>query len=65
VTRRLRPALEILSDIGSLGFDLQHHDDATIKRDFEYLKQVNPEMFAWLARVMVGQPERVTEESAS
>ena len=27
MARRLRPALDIVSDIGCLGFDLQHHGD--------------------------------------
>jgi len=53
--RKLRPALELVSDIGSLGFDLQHHSDEQIREAVKLLRTVNPEMFNWLARLL-GDP---------
>ena len=50
--RKLRPAIEIVSDIGSLGFDLQHHSDAQIVEAVKLLRTVNPELFAWLVQVL-------------
>lgn len=57
--RRLRPAAEIVSDIGSLGFDLQHHSDTEIAAAVAFLRrQVNPEMFDWLVKVLNGEVAR-------
>lgn len=50
--RKLRPALEILSDIGCLGFDLQHHSDEAIEDAMKFMRISNPEMFAYLSRVL-------------
>lgn len=58
MARKLRPALEIVSDIGSLGFDLQHHDPVQIAAAVALIRTVNPEMIEWLARVL-------TEEAAT
>lgn len=57
MTRKLRPALEIISDIGALGFDLQHHSDAVIADAVTLLRTVNPELFSWLVQVL-GEPQR-------
>lgn len=54
MTRRLRPALEIVSDIGSLGFDLQHHKQSDIYEAVATLRTVNPDMFNWLALLLAG-----------
>jgi len=50
--RRLRPAAEIVSDIGALAHDLQHHNDTDIARAVTFCRTVNPEMFAWLVRAL-------------
>lgn len=50
--RRLRPAIEIISDIGSLGYDLQHHAEPDIAAAMTFIRQANPEMFDWLAKVL-------------
>ncbi len=50
--RRLRNALELVSDIGALGFDLQHHHEDAIREAVKVLYTVNPEMFRWLSRVL-------------
>ncbi len=52
MTRKLRPALELVSAIGSLGFDLQHHSDTDIADAVELLRKVNPEMFDFIWRVL-------------
>lgn len=55
MARKLRPAIELVSSIGSLGYDLQHHQDAAIEEAVVLLRTVNPQMFDWLSRVL-GQP---------
>lgn len=50
--RKLRDALEIVSDIGSLGFDLQYHDDIQIRHAVAVLRAVNPELFNWLVQAL-------------
>lgn len=60
MTRRLRPALDIVSDIGSLGFDLQHHDAASIAHAVAVLRTVNPDMFAWLVKALSESPGSTT-----
>lgn len=52
MTRKLRPAIEIVSDIGSLGFALQHHSDDAIQQAVIVLRTVNPEMFDWLVKIL-------------
>lgn len=55
--RRLRDAVTLVSAIGSLGFDLQHHSDEQIAEAVAFLRKVNPEMFDWLVRVLAPPPE--------
>lgn len=50
--RRPRPAIELVSDIGSLGFDLQHHSDHDIAEAVAVLRTVNGPMFDWIVRVL-------------
>jgi len=52
MSRKLRPAVNIVSDIGSLAFDLHQHDEGQIAAAVELLRTVNPEMFDWLVRVL-------------
>lgn len=52
MTRKLRTALTIVSDIGALGFDLQHHSDEAVAEAVKILRTVNPEMFDYLSRVL-------------
>ena len=52
MSRKLRPVLNIVSDIGSLGFDLQHHTDADIAEAVKLLRTVNPEMFDYLVKAL-------------
>lgn len=54
MARRLRDAAELVSDIGSLGFDLQHHSDEEIAEAVAFLRKVNPEMFDWLVKILAG-----------
>lgn len=58
MSRRLRPAVEIVSDIGSLGFDLQHYSDEQIAEAVKVLRTVNTEMFDWLCKVLAAGKER-------
>jgi hypothetical protein len=44
--------VEIVSDIGALGFDLQHHSEGEIVRAVTMLRTVNPDMFDWLVRML-------------
>lgn len=46
--RKLRPAVELVSSIGELAFDLQHHSDEEIAEAVAVLRVVNPQMFDWL-----------------
>jgi hypothetical protein len=48
MARKLRPAVELVSDIGSLAFDLQHHSEEEIAEAVAVLRYVNPQMFDWL-----------------
>lgn len=50
--RRLRPVLDIVSDIGALGFDLQHHNEAAIREAVRLLRAVNKELFDWLVHAL-------------
>lgn len=55
MTRKLRPAAELVSDIGSLAFTLRHHSTADIAEAVTFLRTVNPEMFDWLAKLLAAQ----------
>lgn len=59
--RKLRPALDLVSDIGSLGFDLQHHSDEQIAEAVRILRTVNPEMFDWIVKQLAAQAYPSTE----
>lgn len=48
MTRRLKSAVELVSDIGSKAFDLQHHSDEEIREAVRMLRHVNGPMFDWL-----------------
>src|SRR5712691_7980 len=50
--QRLRPALDLVSDIGKLGFDLQHHSDEDIAAAVALLRSVNDPLFAWLVETL-------------
>lgn len=58
--RKPRPAAEIISAIGSLGFELQHHSEPAIQDAVRFLRTVNPEMFDWLVRVLAKPESRGT-----
>jgi hypothetical protein len=60
MARKLRSAIELVSDIGALGFDLQHHSDSDIAKAVQVLREVNGPMFTWLVKVL-GEPERKGE----
>lgn len=47
-------AIELVSDIGSKAFDLQHHSDEEIAEAVALLRDVNAPMFDWLIRVLSG-----------
>ena len=55
MSRRNRSAVEIVSQIGSLGFDLQYHSDADIAEAVALLRSVNGSMFEWLLAVLRGR----------
>ena len=62
MTRRLKSAVELVSDIGAKAFDLQHHRERDILEAVAILREVNGPMFDWLtcmlqprARVEVGR----------
>lgn len=50
MSRRLRSALDIVSDIGVLGFDLQRHNEKDIHAAVTLLRTANPEMFDWIVQ---------------
>lgn len=52
MARKLRPAISIISDIGCLGFDLQHYSDHDILVAMTFMRTANPEMFDFLAKVL-------------
>lgn len=57
MARRLKGAVELVSDIGSKAFDLQHHSDEEIARAVRFLREVNGPMFDWLVSVLAsGSP---------
>lgn len=55
MARKLRSALELVSDIGCLGFDLQHHSDEQIAAAVALLRTVNAPLFHWLVKAL-GEP---------
>lgn len=65
MARKLRPALEIVSGIGALGFDLQHHDSTQIAHAVAVLRTVNPELFSWLVQALGVTPTEVSAEILS
>lgn len=52
MTRRFKSAIELVSDIGAKGFDLQHHSESDIAEAVTFLRHVNGPMFDWLVRVL-------------
>lgn len=62
MARKLRPALNIVSDIGCLGFDLQHHSDEQIAAAVALLREVNPELFSWLVQALGAPMKRIQNE---
>ena len=53
MARRQKSALEIVSDIGSKAFDLQHHSERDIIEAVVILRQVNAPMFDWLTQMLI------------
>jgi hypothetical protein len=60
MARKLKPAIELLSNIGSLGFDLQHHSDADIAEAMAFMRQANGPMFDYLAERLAPPPGDAT-----
>jgi hypothetical protein len=64
MSRKLRKptktALEILSDIGCEGFDLQYYSETEIAEAMRFMRQANPQMFDWLARVLASRSSEGT-----
>lgn len=56
MSRKLRSVLELVSDIGKLGFDLQHHSDEQITEAVKMLRTVNPEMFDFISQRLAAVP---------
>lgn len=52
MSRRLRTAVELVSDIGAKAFDLQHHSEAEIAAAVRILRKVNGPMFDWLVYML-------------
>jgi len=46
--RRLRPAVELASDIGAKAADLHAHGDAAALEALDFLCKVNPDVYSWL-----------------
>lgn len=46
--RRLKSAVELVSDIGAKAFDLQQHSELEIAKAVAFLREVNGPMFDWL-----------------
>lgn len=65
MARKLRPALNIVSDIGCLGFDLQHHSEKDISEAVAFMRLSNQEMFDWIARHISGQGETAPAQELS
>lgn len=63
--RRLRDPVEIVSDIGALAYDLQHHGDEEIAQAVEVLRRVNGPMFDWLVVTLaLGKTSHSTPEGS-
>lgn len=56
--RRLRSAVELVSDIGSKAFELQHHSDRDIAEAVKVLRSVNGPMFKWLVEALERPSDR-------
>lgn len=52
MARKLRSAIELVSDIGAKAFDLQHHNESDIREAIAVLRSVNGPMFDWLVRTL-------------
>ena len=52
MTRRLKSAVELVSDIGCKAFDLQHHSELEIRKAVALLRTVNAPMFDWLTQML-------------
>lgn len=64
MTKRMRrPAVEVVSDIGALAHDLQCYYDEEIVEAVKVCRTVNPEMFAWLVRVLDSYRSAPTNEA--
>lgn len=53
--RKRKMAIELLSQIGTLGYDLQFHHQAEIAEAMKFMRTANPELFDWLAKVLAEQ----------
>jgi hypothetical protein len=58
MAKQLKPAIAIVSDIGSKAFDLQHHSEREIQEAVKILREVNGPMFDWLVQVLSGKDGR-------
>lgn len=56
--RKYRSAIEIVSDIGSLGCALRDHSDADISAAVALLREANPQIFTWLVRALTVPQEQ-------
>lgn len=50
--RQLTCALDVVNDIGSKAFRLQHHSDEEIAAAVKFAREVNGPMFSWLVGVL-------------
>ncbi len=58
MTRKLKPAAELVSDIGVKAMDLMAHPDEDVKLAVRFVAKVNPEIFDWLRRQLSDLPSR-------
>jgi hypothetical protein len=59
------PAIEIISDIGCLGFDLQHHSEQQIADALAFMRLSNPQMFYWIVKALTPKAEASGESPAT
>lgn len=50
--RKTKMAIELLGSIGSLGLDLQKHDEAEIAEAMKLMRHSNAALFNFLSRVL-------------
>lgn len=62
MARRLKCAIELVSDIGSKAFDLQHHSDEEIAEAVKLLRDVNGPMFDWLVKALEAPPAEAASD---